>query len=85
MMIPPATLPPDPSVRRPASPLDAAAIDRLEASFLEEMLKHMGPRSSTDALAGGEGESQFQSFLTQQYASRIAARIDLRLLPETPA
>ena len=85
MMIPAAALPTNPPATRAASPLDAGAIDRLEASFLEEMLKHMGPRTSNDPLAGGEGESQFQSFLTQQYASRIAARIDLRLLPGSAA
>lgn len=71
---------PAPAARK-STPLDAAATDRLEASFLEEMLKYAGPRTATDPLSGEGGESQFQSFLSQQYAARIAARIDLRLAP----
>lgn len=66
-----------PAPRAPAR-LDAAAMDRLEASFLEEMLKYVGPRTATDPFAPG-GESQFQSFLTQHYAARVAARLDLGL------
>lgn len=62
-----------------APPLDAATIDRLEASFLEEMLKHASPAPRTDPFSGG-GESEFQSFLTQQYAARVAARLDLGLV-----
>lgn len=62
-------------------PLDAAAVDRLEASFLEEMMKYMGPTGAGDAGSGGTGESEFQSFLTQYQAQAIAARLDLGLVP----
>lgn len=68
-----------------ATALDAAATDRLEASFLEKMLKHVGPRTPVDPLSGGAGESEFQSFLTQQYATRLAARLDLGLAPGSGA
>lgn len=61
-----------------AARLDGATIDRLEASFLEEMLKYVGPKGATDPFSEG-GESQFQSFLTQHYAARLPARLDLGL------
>lgn len=69
----PAAAPP------PQSPSARAEVDRLEASFLEEMMKYIGPLGARDAGAGGEGESEFQSFLTQYQAKAIAARIDLGL------
>ena len=73
--IPPATPPAMAGSRGP----DPAAIDRLEASFLEEMLKYMGPTGAADAGSGGAGQSEFQSFLTQYQAQAIAGRLDLGL------
>lgn len=67
-----------------AGRLDAATADRLEASFLEEMLKYVGPATATDPFSEG-GESEFQSFLTRQYAARIAARLDFGLARGTGA
>lgn len=73
----PPTVPPASDRNRP---LDAAAIDRLEASFLEEMMKYMGPTGAGDAGMGGTGESEFQTFLTQHRAQALAQRLDLGLV-----
>lgn len=54
-----------------------AAADRLEQAFLEEMLKYCGPKPASGAFGGGVGEDQFGSFLTQEYAAAMAARVDL--------
>ena len=51
--------------------------EKLEQAFLEEMLKYCGPRSMEGAFGGGIGEDQFSSFLTQEYAAVLSARIDL--------
>lgn len=53
--------------------------DRLEAAFLGEMLKLVMPDGSAGAFGGGAGESQFASFLTEQYAGALARRLDLGL------
>ena len=55
------------------------AADRLEQAFLEEMLKYCGPRAAEGAFGGGAGEDQFSSFLTREYAARLAAQLDLGL------
>lgn len=54
--------------------------DRIEAMFLQEMLKTSGIERSGAAAEGGIGEEQFSSFLTEEYARILAARIDLRLI-----
>lgn len=51
--------------------------DRLEQAFLEEMLKYCGPSAGKGEFAGGIGEEQFASFLTQEWAGLLAGRIDL--------
>ncbi|QJD17607.1 rod-binding protein [Paracoccus sanguinis] len=53
--------------------------DRLEAAFLSEMLKIAMPAERDGAFSGGIGESQFASFLTDQYADAMAARLELGL------
>ncbi|ARJ69822.1 rod-binding protein [Paracoccus contaminans] len=53
--------------------------ERLEAAFLGEMLKLVMPDGSAGAFGGGAGESQFASFLTEQYADALAERLDLGL------
>ena len=53
--------------------------DQLEQAFLEEMLKYCGPRAGEGSFAGGHGEEQFTSFLTQEYAGILAGRLDLGL------
>jgi flagellar protein FlgJ len=55
-----------------------SGIDQLEQAFLEEMLNH-GLPSPGGPFHGGAGEEQFSSFLTQQYAAILAARLDLGL------
>lgn len=66
----------------PATSAQGQATDRLEAAFLEQMLKYMGPQAQQGAGSGGEGEAQFQSFLSQEYARILSERIDLRLSRE---
>jgi Rod binding domain-containing protein len=53
---------------------DAALLDaaqRLEASFLAEMLKSAGLGSSSSEFGGGAGEDQFSSFLIQEQAMQM--------------
>lgn len=44
---------------------------KLEATFLAEMLKSAGLGKSRALMGGGAGEEQFQSFLLQQQAEQI--------------
>ncbi len=43
----------------------------LEAQFLAEMLKASGVGKPREGFGGGAGESQFSSFLTNEYADAI--------------
>ena len=52
----------------------AAVAEALEASFLEEMLKHAGFGESRRAFGGGAGEAQFASLLRAEHARALAAR-----------
>lgn len=47
------------------------AAQKLEASFLTEMLKAAGFGKSRDAMGGGVGEDQFSSFLREAQASEM--------------
>ena len=58
----------------------ARTADQLEAAFLAEMLKIAMPQTGAGAFCGGIGESQFASFMTEQHAARLAARLDLDLI-----
>jgi len=56
------------------TPEDAAlwdAAQKLEASFLTEMLKAAGFGKSRDAMGGGVGEDQFSSFLREAQATEM--------------
>jgi len=58
---------PKPAIR----PQDQALWDvaqKMEASFLAEMLKSAGLGSARDSFGGGEGEEQFSSFLRNAQA-----------------
>jgi flagellar protein FlgJ len=48
-------------------PLREAA-QKLEASFLAEMLQAAGLGTARDSFGGGAGEDQFSSFLVQEHA-----------------
>lgn len=48
------------------------AAERLEATFLAEMLKSAGFADSRTGFGGGAGETQFGSFLVQAQAEEIA-------------
>jgi len=63
-----------PQIKASSSSDDAlrAVAQKLEATFLAEMLKSAGLGESRDFLGGGAGESQFGSFLVQQQAEKIA-------------
>ncbi len=49
-----------------------AAAQKLEATFLAEMLKSAGLGQPRDAFGGGSGEDQFSSFLRQAQAEAMA-------------
>ena len=72
-----------PATRLAAKP-DPATTEKLEAAFIGEMLKYLGPTGPQDAAAGG-GESQFQSFLDRYRAEALASRLDLGLSPRARA
>ena len=57
-----------------SSSLDAArkAAEKLEATFLAEMLKAAGFGEQMNSFSGGEGEDQFASFHRQAIADKIA-------------
>lgn len=66
---------------QPPVAVDGARMaDGLESAFLTEMLKIAMPAGGTGAFGGGIGESQFSSFLTEQHAAAMAARLDLNLM-----
>ncbi|MFL4469463.1 rod-binding protein [Tateyamaria armeniaca] len=50
-----------------------AAAEKLEATFLAEMLKSAGLGETRDAFGGGAGEDQFSSFLVQAQAEEMVA------------
>ncbi|AXC49185.1 hypothetical protein DRW48_05345 [Paracoccus suum] len=72
---------------RPLAPANVqrSPADRLEAAFLEEMMKYIGPKAREGANSGGAGEAQFHSFLTRGYADLMADRIDLKLFAGAPS
>jgi len=45
--------------------------EKLESTFLAEMLKSAGIGKTPDAFGGGEGEDQFASFLIQAQADKM--------------
>ncbi|WP_299686336.1 rod-binding protein [uncultured Tateyamaria sp.] len=58
----------------PTQPHDAKlmkAAQKLEASFLAEMLKSAGYGEAREALGGGAGEEQFASFLVDAQAEKM--------------
>ncbi|MGJ8622990.1 MAG: rod-binding protein [Yoonia sp.] len=48
------------------------AAQKLEATFLAEMLKSAGLGAARDSFGGGQGEEQFASFLRGAQASEMA-------------
>ena len=50
-----------------------AVAEKLEASFLAEMLKSVGVGEQENSFSGGVGEDQFASFLRQAQAERMVA------------
>lgn len=62
---------PLPAGAPPAATFDPAlreAAQKLEASFLAEMLKAAGLGAARESFGGGAGEGQFASFLVQEHA-----------------
>lgn len=63
----------------PSAPLDMhrkdsvlrAAANKLEATFLSEMLKSAGFGKARESFGGGAGEDQFSSFLRQAQAEEM--------------
>ncbi|MFQ8430734.1 rod-binding protein [Amaricoccus sp. W119] len=65
-----------------ATDADAAALraaEAFETSFLAEMLKESGVNQASSSFGGGAGEEAFSSFLTEQYAAKLAGRAELGL------
>jgi len=59
------------AMAQPLSPQDRAlrtAAEKIEASFLAEMLKSAGLGKTSSEFGGGAGEDQFASFLVQEQA-----------------
>ena len=59
------------ALAQPLSPQDRAlrtAAEKIEASFLAEMLKSAGLGKTSGEFGGGAGEDQFASFLVQEQA-----------------
>ena len=59
------------AMAQPLSPQDRAlstAAEKIEASFLTEMLKSAGLGKTSGEFGGGAGEDQFASFLVQEQA-----------------
>ena len=50
-----------------------SAAQKLEATFLAEMLKSAGFGQTRDSFGGGAGEDQFSSFLVQAQAEEMVA------------
>ena len=51
-----------------------AAAEALEATFIDEMLKHAGVGKTPEGFGGGVGEDQFAGFLRRAQAEKIAAQ-----------
>ncbi|MFK7834742.1 MAG: rod-binding protein [Sulfitobacter sp.] len=47
------------------------AAQKLEATFLAEMLKSAGLGKTSESFGGGAGEDQFSSFLVEQHAMAL--------------
>ena len=72
MRIPVTTLQPVPAANPRDDALRAAA-QKLEASFLAEMLKAAGLGRMSSDFGGGPGEAQLSSFLVQAQAEKMVA------------
>lgn len=66
------------SIAPPVSPPRSAndqklfdAAQKLEATFLSEMLKHAGVGAPRESFGGGAGEEHFASFLRDEQASAM--------------
>jgi Rod binding domain-containing protein len=69
-----AAQPAGPAQKAQLSPEDRALWDvaqKLEASFLSEMLKSAGFGKPREAMGGGAGEDQFSSFLREAQAGEM--------------
>jgi Rod binding domain-containing protein len=62
-----------PPLRQSGDAALRTAAQKLEATFLAEMLKAAGLGESRSAFGGGEGEDQFSSFLVQAQAEEMVA------------
>ncbi len=58
-----------PPVMKDKALMDAA--QKLEATFLAEMLKSAGLGQASESFGGGAGEDQFASFLVQEQAMQM--------------
>ena len=73
-LAPVASSPPHAARQSCDAPAARLTAQKLEASFLAEMLKHTGLGDGSGAFSGGIGEEQFASFLREEHANLMAAR-----------
>lgn len=69
--VPPAQVPPPPTVFAGQDANLRAASKKLEATFLAEMLKSAGLGAQEGTFGGGIGEEQFTSFLREAQAEEM--------------
>ena len=69
--MPPAAAPSGPTPRNAHDETLYKAAQKLEASFLAEMLKSAGFGQARDSFGGGAGEEHFSTFLTQAHATAM--------------
>lgn len=70
-MIDPAVIGPMPPDNRQRDAALREAAEKIEASFLAEMLKSAGLGQTSSEFGGGAGEDQFASFLLQEQATQM--------------
>lgn len=59
------------AIGRPRDPVLWRSAQKLEATFVAEMLKHGGLVAASGPFGGGSGEDQFASFLREEQARLV--------------
>lgn len=61
----------------PRNPATHRVLKDMEALFISQMLTHMGIGQADSPFSGGIGETQFTSFLIDEYAKILTPHLDL--------
>ncbi len=70
-MVLPTPISPTPPAMSPQDKALREVAQKLEASFLAEMLKSAGLGKTSEHFGGGSGEDQFSSFMVQEQAMQM--------------